>query len=205
MGVLVVLLTLIIHFNINVIAFNYKYVENIGIIDTSISSQYRNSYDLAIAGNKNYIPAEETHGDKLIEFLNKIKYNGKIHYYIAINNNKIDTNSLLKGLAWLKSRRVTRVNISLSSHNYDVNLQKWVNQNPDIKIFASYNNELNTKDYPAMYKGVVGVGADDTVVSTKNIDTIYNSNRTLVLPFGGKKLGFFEGNSFLTLFVAVRK
>lgn len=95
----------------------------------------------------------------------------------------------------MKNRGVKKINISLSSKIYSDDLQNWVSEHQDIKIFASYNNKINTYDYPAMYEGVVASGKYNDVIKFKENDVKYNSMDIIGI-FSLKK---YSGNSFLSL------
>ena len=67
-------------------------------------------------------------------------------------------------------------------------------------VYASYNNELNTLDYPAGYKGVIGIGSSKKIKRKSN-DVIFRTNR-IVAFFNG--IRYYEGNSYLTPYVMLR-
>ena len=61
------------------------------------------------------------------------------------------------------------------------------------------SNKLNSlADYPAMYSGVIASGSDNKI-KYKDIDMHYDSNKIILINKNGLK--FFEGNSFLSLYV----
>ena len=96
---------------------------------------------------------------------------------------------------------VRYVSISLSSKFYSDEVQSWISKNKnDIVIYASYNNELNTLDYPAKYNDVIGVGSSPKI-EKKKCDVIMKSSKIVLI---SNKLKFYYGNSFLTPYVMLR-
>lgn len=184
------------------IVFKCRYDENIGIIDTYIN----NTYDNLIVYKSKYkdIQEEETHGDQLIKFAKMLGYKNDVYYYEAVNEEgKIKTENVLKALEWMKENDVKRINISLSSKYKSYELEEWIKQNKDIKIYCSYNNYFNSvKDYPAMYDSVVASGSNDKI-NYKTIDLKYNNNKIILINKNG--IQFFEGNSFLSLYTMLSK
>ncbi len=70
--------------------------------------------------------------------------------------------------------------MSLSTKSYSTELSDWIKAHKNIKVYASYNNFMNTNDYPAKYEFVYACGYDSRIVY-KNIDIKYNSNRIIML------------------------
>ena len=198
----VVLISTMITFALIVyMAFNYIYItdieyqEPIGIIDTYLSNNYdRVTYYSDFSTDK----TEKTHGDQLIEFARQINYNGDIYYYAAVDDTgEISTEKIIDGLNWMVTSNIQRVNISLSSKIHEHSLEVWIKEHPEVKVFCSYSNLLNTvADYPAMYENVIASGSDKRI-GYKECDKHYRSNTILVLSSGIHK---YEGNSYLSLY-----
>lgn len=71
------------------------------------------------------------------------------------------------------SNNISKVNISLTSKQYSKDLENWISQNKDsVQIYASYNNLLNSYDYPAMYDNVIASGSNNNI-NLKAIDRYY--------------------------------
>ena len=80
-------------------------------------------------------------------------------------------------------------------------LEKWIiDHSDDIKVYASYNNLLNSFDYPAQYEKVIGVGTNK-ILNGKNIDVLYRSHEIIVLS-GGIKI--YSGNSYLAPYTMLK-
>ena len=121
--------------------------------------------------------------------------NIKILYYNANYGGKISTESIIDGLDELKEYGVNRINISLSSKVYSTQLQEWIDNNPDIIVYASYNNKVNTFDYPAMYENVIASGEKNSKIEFKKNDVKYKSKK--IISIRNKQL--YNGNSYLSL------
>ena len=196
---------LIIFITAYVLIFQYKLVfkvtnnKEIGIIEGEYSYVYDN---VEYNTEPNYKAKELTHGDKMLQFLNNISNNLKVYYYDASSSDrKIDTDNILAGLEYLKEKNIKTINISLSSKVYSADLEKWIKENPDIKIFASYNNLTNSVDYPAMYENVYGSGKKADI-KYKDIDYTYYTNKVIIFP---QIFKVYEGNSYLSLYNAIIK
>lgn len=143
----------------------------IGIIDGNISKKNAN---ITYSIKKKNKSIEPTHGDKLVKFLNSICDNPSIYYYDASNeDDDITTEGIINGLEWMVKNNVEKVNISLSSKEYSDELNNWISLHKDvIKIYASYNNLINSYDYPAMYDYVIASGSNKNI-EYKDIDFNY--------------------------------
>ena len=95
----------------------------------------------------------------------------------------------------MKEYGVNRINISLSSKVYSTQLQEWIDNNPDIIVYASYNNKVNTFDYPAMYENVIASGEKNSKIEFKKNDVKYKSKK--IISIRNKQL--YNGNSYLSL------
>lgn len=132
--------------------------------------------------------------------MRKCGYNSKIYYYIATDEDgKITSRTILDGLKWTQCKGIKRVNLSISSKFYNSDLSNWIKENKNIKIYASYSNLKNSKDYPAMYKNAEGSGYLNDIPYKDN-DIIYNSNRILVW---NKRIHYYMGTSFLSVYSLV--
>lgn len=122
--------------------------EKIGIIDGHLSENHRN----IVMSNMDSLPIEKSHGDKVLDFVST--YNNKIsmYYYDAEFHGKIDSTSLLEGLAWMKDNGVTSVSISLSGKFDDEELETWIEQNSD-RIFVSNRIIIWGKNGISEYEG----------------------------------------------------
>lgn len=172
---------------------NYcDYKGDYGIIDEYLSF---NPYDNVIYA-QNIYASQCTHGDKMLEYSLVKNFTGNIYYYAAVNDTmKISSSSIIEGLCWMEKNKVSKVNISLSSKRFDETLKKWIEDHPDIQIFSSYNNKLNSYDYPSMYEGVIASG-QTSKIEYKDYDRKYRSNRIIIW---NKGIHYFYGNSFLSL------
>ncbi|MCL1881672.1 MAG: hypothetical protein FWF76_05790 [Oscillospiraceae bacterium] len=173
-----------------------SYSGSIGIIDFPLSYVPYNVVYYSQDGSS-FISENETHGDSLIDFLRDYNFRGTIYYFPAKNDDGIiTTENIICGLEWLISNEITRINISLSSALRNDELQEFINNNPEIVIYASYNNQLNTLDFPAMYENVIGSGSDSRI-QYKDIDRHYRTNKIVMTNRNG--INRFAGNSFLSL------
>ena len=84
---------------------------------------------------------------------------------------------------------------SLSSKRKSHELQEWIKDNEEMRIYCSYNNKDNTYDYPAMLSGVTASGANKYIEYKPN-DCKYNSNRIVIF---NKGIHLFYGNSYLSI------
>lgn len=68
------------------------------------------------------------------------------------------------------SDEVFFVDISLSSRKYSKEIDEWIKKNKDkLIVYASYKNQKELSDYPAMYKYVRGSGINKEVMDEKRI------------------------------------
>lgn len=130
-----------------------------GIIDGSLNVEHGNVLETnSIVGNADTI----LHGDTVLEFIERILPASSVYYYNAEYEGIISTDTILEGLEWMLDRKVDCVAISLSGKRYSEELEKWItSHSDDVKVYASYNNLLNTFDYPAQYEKVIGVGTNE--------------------------------------------
>lgn len=132
----------------------------------------------------------------MLEFVNDNYVDFEILYYDAESENgRITSKSIIDGLTELKTMGVDKINISLSCKKYSRDIQKWIDENKDVKIFASYNNLINTFDYPARYGGVIASGKKEKNYDYKPLDIVYKSNRIFSLNTGK----IYNGNSYLSI------
>jgi hypothetical protein len=172
--------------------------EPIGIIDT----QLFNEYDINYLNTSDAKAFGITHGDRLLNFLKDCKFEGNLYYYAAVNSNGfIKTERIIEGLEWLYANNVKKVNMSLSTKRYEKTLQEWISNHKDVNIYASYNNLLNSLDYPAMYNDVIASGSDERI-KYKSIDRRYSTSKIVML--NGLTTINFDGNSFLSLVTAIK-
>ena len=45
-----------------------------------------------------------------------------------------------------------------------------------MKVYSSYNNLLNSLDYPSMYENVIASGCDNSKIKYKDMDVCYANN-----------------------------
>lgn len=156
-GVFVIICNIIFNHSITSITS----IENsgkLGIIDENLSLEYE---DLIVLN-----PVEEikgntlTHGDKMVEFAQEYAPNQEIYYYSASDREGIvTTDRIIKGLEMMKKEGIKVINISMSSDIYSAEFEQYILGNQkQMQIYASYSNVTESLDYPAMYKGVIGVG-----------------------------------------------
>jgi hypothetical protein len=168
---------------------NYK----VGIIDTSLSEKYNN---IIYSQNIKYNNKEKTHGDELIAFIYQCQDKVDLFYFDASDDEgNIETKSIIKGLEWMVDNSVEKVNISLSTKTKDKDLESWIKNHKEIIVYASYNNKINSYDYPAMYSKVYASGSDSRI-NYKNIDFKYRNNYIIILP---NIFNVYHGNSYLSL------
>ena len=174
-------------------ANNSKY----GIIDSNLSRNHANIFDI----NETNYSSVLTHGDKILDFLEKYENSYSFYYYIAEENNHISSAKLLDGLKWMLKNEVKFVCISLSSKYYSEDLQSWILENKDqITVYASYNNVINDLDYPAKYEGVIGIGSS-LKIKKKKEDIIYKNSKIILISNG---FYYFNGNSFLAPYTMLK-
>lgn len=185
--------------------FEYRLVfkvnnnKKVGIIDGEYSCILKNAnYNTKPKSNVE----EPTHGDLMLQFLDVVSENLEVYYYDAsLEEGKINTAGILDGLNYLKQKEVDIINMSISSKFYSSDIEKWLKENPNIKVFASYNNLANSVDYPAMYESVYGTGKK-VDIDYKSIDYTYFTNKIIVFPNIFK---VYEGNSYMSLYNAITK
>lgn len=165
----------------------------LGIIDANLSSKYDN---VIYSINTEISSIKPTHGDKLISFVFDCQKNAKLYYYDASDNSgSIKTNNIIDGLNWMAENSVDRINLSLSNKVKHEELQSWIINHKNIRVYASYNNKLNSLDYPAMYNNVYATGCNPKI-NYKEIDIKYKNSNIIVLPNIFKK---YKGNSYLSI------
>lgn len=169
-----------------------SYCDKIGIIDGSLCNDLTS--DIIYMGD--YCGKQNSHGEKLIELVEKSGFSGTIYYYSAENQGVIRSADIVCGLEWMKEQGVKKVNISMSTKKYDKGLEEWLIDNPEITVFCSYNNLANSSDFPAMYPQTIASGAKNGI-SRKKQDKMYPSNRVIIL--GKDGISFYSGNSFLSI------
>lgn len=186
---------LMIHLNYKYCFVNdfYETNQTIGVIDGGLSLDNANIVITNI--EYTFCGGQKKHGDYLLDFIEKIS-DVSIAYFDACDElGKINTERIIAGLEWMKGKGIKYVNISLSGNRYSEKLENWLKDNPDIHVYASYNNNKNSFDYPAMYDEVVGSGVDGELVKSEK-DKVYSSNK-IVLDYDFKNI--YEGNSFLSV------
>lgn len=151
--------------------------ESIGIIDGKRSLTYNN----VIANNNSIINGEKQHGDYMIEFAQNYCDDVQIYYYDASNDSgSIKTDGILDGLNWMLSKEIKKVNLSISTKLYSKELENWIKEhNKSIQLYSSYNNLLNSRDYPAMYDYVIASG-NNSQINYKKIDIKYETNKIVL-------------------------
>lgn len=167
--------------------------QKFGIIDDKLSKKYAGVTVI----NRDNEPknTNKSHGDQLVTFIQNNYSNYNIYYYNAEFDSKITSDSIINGLNALRDKGVDRINISLSSKIYSNEIQEWIHANEDVRVYASYNNSVNTYDYPAMYDGVIASGENQKGIKYKDIDIKYKSKKILSL----NKIGIYKGNSYLSI------
>lgn len=190
-ALIAIIMVFVYHNIIIVTEGDYFDINSIGIIDDSLCvAQYDN---IIYMGELN--DDGQSHGAEILDYLKDIGYNNSIFYYSAEKNGVIDSESILEGLSWMKQVGVERINISLSSKRRNINIEEWILANPEITVFCSYNNKINTFDFPAKYFGTVSSGANNNMDYKEN-DVKYRSNRIIVI---NKRVRYYKGNSFLSI------
>lgn len=181
------------------IVFKVKDYRKIGIIDGAYTTVFDNvNYNTEPKENN----GELTHGDYMLEFLNNSSENIEAYYYDASSEEgKINTENILSALEYLKQKEVEVINMSISSKYYSADIESWIKDNSHIKVFASYNNLINSIDYPAMYEEVYGSGKK-VDIEFKDKDYTYFTNKVIVFPHLSK---VYEGNSYLSLYNSITK
>lgn len=197
-AVLILLVFYLIFFEYRIV-FKVKDYRKIGIIDGAYTTVFDNvNYNKEATENN----GELTHGDSMLEFLNKCSENIEVYYYDASSEEgKINTANILSALEYLKQQEVEVINMSISSKYYSSDIETWIKDNSHIKVFASYNNLINSIDYPAMYEEVYGSGKK-VDIEFKDKDYTYLTNKVIVFPHLSK---VYEGNSYLSLYNSITK
>lgn len=191
---------LIKHNNMYICSTDKVSIVSLGVIDGHLSGRKDNIIEDNINSYQNN--NTHTHGDKVLEFVKKYAENQQIYYFDAERYDKISSTSIIDGLEWMKKRGVKNVSISLSSRFYSAELDNWLNDNRnDITVYASYNNLSNSLDYPAMYKRVIGVGAN--LKNMKQGDWSFKSRKMIV--YSKRGISYFNGNSFLAPYVMIKQ
>lgn len=168
-----------------------------GIIDGSLTL----NYDNIVIYNKSGGNSIKTHGDNILNFMHLYAPQYSMYYYNAEKDGGISSYEILNGLNWMLENGVEYVSISLSSKYYSNELQQWITAHSDeITIFASYNNTINTLDYPAKYKNLKGVYSS-TNVEAKSIDVFFRSNNIILISDG---IHFYRGNSYLSPYAMIQ-
>ena len=170
----------------------------VGVIDGHISK----NYDIIAQKRVLTYETKKTHGDHVLDFLMQYAPNLDYYYYDAEVENGLSTENILYGLEWMKDNDVNCVSVSLSSKYYSDKLETWIEDNRrEIKVYASYNNELNSMDYPAMYKGAIGIGSSKKINSKKS-DVIFHTNKIIMI---GNGINYYHGNSYLTPYTMIKE
>lgn len=200
--VFVLLIVLIISLyanNIFIVPINKNSNRSLGIIDGSLFNKHNNITE--IHSTISNVVSSKQHGDYILEFLSNVAPNISFFYYNAEIGGEITSDNIIDGLQWMADLNVDCVTISLSSKHYSEELENWISNNSDkIEIYASYNNTLNSFDYPAQYESVIGIGTFE-VVNSKNINILYKSNNIIVISSGLKR---YSGNSYLTPYTMLK-
>lgn len=172
--------------------------EKYGVIDGRITKLYN---DFKYFNNRVVNEKEETHGDYMCKFIYNLYKDYNIYYYNAELEGKITEDSIISGLEWMKEKGIRKVNISLSTKKYSDKLENWIKENNNlVTVFASYSNEKNTYDYPAMYKYVVGTtGIAGSPIKDNDIE--YSSNYIIDMV----NFEYYKGNSYLSLISMFQK
>lgn len=193
---IVILLAIFISVSKNFVIVNSIEMQgSYGIIDGYVSSKPDNVIFNESAKTVN-IDKSKTHGDKMIEFAHEYTSNINLYYFDASDDEgKIKTDKIIEGLEWMSSNSVQKVNLSLSSKSFSIELSEWIRSHNNIKVYASYNNVINTNDYPAKYDFVYAFGYDNRI-NYKNIDIQYNSSKIILL---SKRIKLYEGTSYLSI------
>lgn len=187
----IILISYVIHQEIYFIkADDYSDVKAIGIIDDSLCKKYNN-----VIYEGELIEDKKSHGQDILEYIENIGYVNDIYYFSTEKNNTINSKSIIEGLEWMKAQGIKRINISLSSKKKSKNLVEWIANNSDVKIFCSYNNKINTYDYPAMIDGTISSGFNKKN-NYKKSDIIYKSNHIIVF---NNRFYYYQGNSYLSI------
>lgn len=170
-----------------------------GIIDGNLFSVHKNIAEFN--SSKVGRASSKQHGDNILEFLEYIASNVSFYYYDAEVSGEISSAQIIEGLQWMISQNVNCVVLSLSGKRYSEELEKWISAHINrIKIYACYNNLLNTFDYPAQYEGVVGVGTTD-VMQHKDSDILYKSYNIIVM---SPRIKYYQGNSYLAPYAMLK-
>lgn len=192
--ILAVVIALLVHTYNRYIYVNYTSLNlvhhKVGIIDGNLQKKY----ECIVDTNIKEFDQKESHGDEILGFLEDVS-DLDIYYFNACDDKgKINSSKILEGLQWMKNNEVSFVDISLSSRKYSKEIDIWIKENKDkLIVYASYNNQKESSDYPAMYKYVKGSGINEEVMDDKK-DIIYKTNEIIV---NRKKK--IEGNSFLSI------
>ena len=171
--------------------------QKFGLIDGDLSYVHKNVINMGeISVEKS---KRESHGDSILEFLQRWRPSFSFYYYDSEESGIISSESLIEGLEWMIKNDVKYVSISYSGKYESKKLENWIDKHSDeITIYASYNNYINTLDYPAMYKKVIGVGCN----VTKKRDVSIRNNKLIVCD--GSSFFSYEGNSYMTPYIMIK-
>lgn len=179
----------------NILIVNYSKIDSdgnvkIGIIDGALYKEHK----IITEAYMNSHIKQVSHGDMILDFLEKVS-NVEVYYYDATNEEgKIDSENIIKGLEWMKKQDVDYINMSISSKKTSVEIVRWLELNTNIKVFCSYNNIIQSADYPAMYDDVIGSGINEQVMN-EDMDKIYRTHNILLI----RDLSYYKGNSYLSI------
>ncbi|GEM_PF-1054780 len=190
---IILIFTVIIWSNFTIITKSGTYKDKVGIIDKTLSTEYN---AITYSNNTSFKSKKVTHGDKLVSFVRDYQDKARLYYFDASNEfGEIDTNTIIEGLVWMIYNGVKRVNISYSNSIKHTELESWIAEHEEITVYASYNNLLNSFDYPAMYVGVFASGSNPKILYKKT-DIKYKSNKIILLT---NTIKYYHGNSFLSV------
>lgn len=170
--------------------------ETIGVIDDDLCKGHNNILKYNKSG---FCGGNKSHGDEIANFLMEIAPNGRVIYYSAEVDGKINSKGILDGLIWMKENNVRYVSISLSGKYYSKDIIQWLQDNRDIICYASYSNYKNSFDFPASYDEVIGVGTKKDKINNKE-GVYFRTNKLLIVP----TLKYYEGNSFLAPYALLK-
>lgn len=197
-------------FAIIYVKFNYVCIFNDIKVDSKVSvgiidGKSFGVYDDIVYNKETCAERANNHGDAMIQFAKEICPKAKIFYYDASDEeDKITDEKIIEGIEWMIDNDVQYVNISLSSKKYSDELNEIIQSNKAIvNIYSSYNNLVNSFDYPSMYENVIASGFKNKNITYKNNDVIYHSNKVIVFPYDYQMK--YVGNSYLSMITMLQE
>lgn len=177
----------------------------IAIIDSGLSDTYLPNEQLLVFSEDDTATDYLDHGTPIYNIIADEK-TGLAHkatvYSLKVINKygNASTAAIVKALKWCLDNSIDIINMSLSFGLYNENVECLVSELvlQGTIIVASINNTSKDLDYPAMYDGVVCVGAtDEEERYSKTSSIIFEKNTNITALSLDGTFKNYAGNSFL--------